>query len=148
VDAWQAGIFYGGTGQINLAATAGGYSQIGELGMYADPNNTGIAPPWETPDEAEQLPLCQRYYLKTGYNIWNGNTNNGSAYSLCYALPAEMRATPAVSGGANQSNTNFPAGPGTLVGIDTKTVRETRTANASAAVGAFASSTIVCNARL
>jgi hypothetical protein len=37
---------------------------IFDVGLYLDPNNTGVAPPWQMPDEAEELRACQRYWEK------------------------------------------------------------------------------------
>lgn len=146
VTGWQAGNFIGLTGQSNgIGASAS--IELFDVGLYRDPNNTGREPVWQMPDESQELLRCQRYWQVTGYNVWAGQTNNTSAYNLCYTLGVDMRTTPSVSGGTNQSNSSFPAAVGTLVGIGTRTVRETRTANATAAVGAFGSAGIAASAR-
>ena len=146
VTGWQANNFIGLTGMTNgIAASAS--IELFDVGLYRDPNNTGREPAWQMPDESQELLRCQRYWQMTGYNIWVGNVNNTSSYSVCYTLGPDMRVTPSVAGGANQSNSSFPAAVGTIVGIGTRTVRETRTANATAAVGSFGSSGIIASAR-
>ena len=44
--------------------TTGNVFELFDVGLYLDPHNTGIAPPWQMPDEAEELRACQRYYCK------------------------------------------------------------------------------------
>ena len=64
---WGAGTFLGATGMSNglgaTSASVGGFN-IYDVGLYVDPENTGRAPPWEMPDEAEELAACQRYWQR------------------------------------------------------------------------------------
>ena len=51
-------------GNTNGAATANNTFYIRDVGLYLDPDNTGLAPPWQMPDEAEELTTCERYWQK------------------------------------------------------------------------------------
>jgi hypothetical protein len=90
---WQAGNFISTSSVTNGMATAGNTFELFDVGLYLDAANTGVAPRWETPDEAEELEACYRYYLKQAAIVqtsvnWCSNT-----------LPATMRVNPAVTGG-------------------------------------------------
>jgi len=64
---WTAGTFVGATGMSNGMATVSPPSfNLFDVGLYLDPQNTGIAPPWTMPDEAQELVACQRYYRLYG----------------------------------------------------------------------------------
>ena len=60
VAGFQSGNFHVGPGAaLGLSSTAG---YLTNIGLYLDPLATGIAPPWQMPDEAEELRACRRYY--------------------------------------------------------------------------------------
>jgi len=59
----------------NWMSAASQYLDIANVGLYLDPDNTGLPPPWEMPDEAEELRACERYYEKS-YQI---SANPGTA---------------------------------------------------------------------
>lgn len=68
---------------------------------------------------AEELALCQRYYLQFGYGsnvnrlIWTGDVTTGNTYYLPIQFPVEMRSEPAVAI-QNYSNSGFSlSGPQT-----------------------------------
>lgn len=61
---WNAGNFIGFAGMSNLAATAGQSFSFAQVGLYADPDGTGRAPPWQCPSVAEDYYDCLRYYHK------------------------------------------------------------------------------------
>jgi len=86
-------------GQTNLAATAGANFWIADVGLYLDPDNTGVAPKWQMPDEAEELRACQRYWCTTGVvgNSASMYTGGAGATMMAggYVFPATMRTTPA-----------------------------------------------------
>jgi hypothetical protein len=65
---WATGSYLGTAQNGNIAATANAYLNIRNVGLYVDPDNTGAAPPWQLPDEAEELAACMRYYEKS-YNM-------------------------------------------------------------------------------
>jgi len=91
---WQAGNFYAGPNQTNFLATASGALNLARVGLYLDPNNTGVAPPWQMPDYAQELAACQRYWCTQHLSMGGsavGNMNVG------FALPATMRVLPAAA---------------------------------------------------
>jgi hypothetical protein len=45
----------------NGAATVGNIFEIFDVGFYADPNYTGLAPEWETTDDLDETFRCERY---------------------------------------------------------------------------------------
>jgi hypothetical protein len=94
VAGWQAGFFLGVAGMANAASITGPHIQLADVGLYLDRNNTGLAPPWQMPDEAQELAACMRYYQQLSNTIVNSAT---SAYALM--LRATMRSNPAVTGG-------------------------------------------------
>jgi hypothetical protein len=96
VAGWQAG---------NKLALAGANSNGGttlslflaDVGLYLDPLNTGIAPPWQMPDEAEELRACQRYWqIYTGLGS-GGYSAAGVGNFFTTSLACVMRTAPAVA---------------------------------------------------
>lgn len=60
--AWLAGNFLAGTGVSNMFATSSTGIDITEVGLYLDPDNTGNAPPYQTPEYFAELDACKRYW--------------------------------------------------------------------------------------
>jgi len=93
VAGFQAGNFLAGPGQALGLSTAGG-CYLTNVGLYLDPDNTGVPPRWEMPDEAQELAACQRYwrsytkYMVTGYALTGGATYGSVPFS------PPMRITP------------------------------------------------------
>lgn len=92
---WQAGNFYSAPGQVNGVSATGTFI-ISDVALYLDPQNTGVAPAWQMPDEAEELQACQRYYEK-GQSRWDGYVTNGFVFSTPASFKALKRIAPAVS---------------------------------------------------
>jgi hypothetical protein len=92
-NVWTAGNFTAPTGITNGAAVAAQF-QIFDVGLYLDPNNTGVPPAWVMPDEAQELAACQRYF-----NVYPGILVNTGAISPSTVFPVEMRVAPAWTGG-------------------------------------------------
>src|SRR4051812_28479497 len=65
VAGWQAGNFQALATQSNGGATSNNVFELFDVGLYLDPQATGVAPPWQLPDEAQELAACQRYYWKS-----------------------------------------------------------------------------------
>ena len=102
VAGWQAGNKMTMTGSTNGFATVGGLFLITNVGLYLDPNNTGVAPQWQMPDEAEELRACQRYYLQLGDDgsgnpIGMGNATSAAIGHATIQFPVTMRAAPAMT---------------------------------------------------
>jgi hypothetical protein len=61
-DAWQAGNYFGTATQSNGIGTSSDVFEIFDVGLYADPDSTGLAPRFELPHYDTDLLECQRYY--------------------------------------------------------------------------------------
>jgi hypothetical protein len=111
VAGWQAGNKVSIAGNANAASLAGAHIQIADVGLYLDPDNTGVAPKWQTPDYASELAACQRYWQKAGA-AWGGDVVSGRGYiAPLYYMP--MRTAPTATG-VSTFNSAFPATAGTI----------------------------------
>jgi hypothetical protein len=98
-------------------ATAGAIFELFDVGLYLDPDGTGKAPPWVTPDYAAEERACLRYWQKVEHNQMAFSTTAGTVYSYTAPLPVAMRVGPALAnivigtaaGGANASSTTATA---------------------------------------
>jgi hypothetical protein len=79
----------------NGMAVAGNVFHIFDVGLHLDPLNTGIAPPWQQPDEAAELRACMRYF-QTGTlrSRWTAAAA-GNTDARYYPLPIVLRSVPA-----------------------------------------------------
>lgn len=146
-NAWQAGNYVAGPGQINGMAIVGNTFELFDVGLYLDPDNTGQPPKWEMPDAAQELAACQRYFYATPSTIatfFSGNVTSGGNYYGACEFPVMMRTSPSCFG-INGNQVNFPATVGTL-NASPMSVFETRLANATG-VGLYHSG-FHANARL
>jgi hypothetical protein len=84
------------------------------IGLYLDPGGTGLAPPWQLPDEADELRACQRYWQRTTAGQVFGGVNTGTSYFTAMALQAPPRPTPILSGVDTGIAAGFAATVGTL----------------------------------
>ena len=141
---WLTTNSVGAAGIGNLVAVAQSCVDIKNVGLYLDPQNTGVPPRWQMPDEAEELRACQRYYQRQLYTVWAGVPNSGSNAFATGAYVVPFRATPAFTG-VNNLAANFPATVGSLSSQVTA-VLEQRSATGST-YGYFGS-TITANARM
>lgn len=91
--AWTAGNFLGVAGMSNGMATVGNRFELFDVGLYADPDNTGVPPPWVAPDYVLMLNECQRYWLQRAVVVESG------AEAVSTTLPTGMRTQPTISGG-------------------------------------------------
>ena len=145
VGIWQAGTMYGSAAQSNAVSSTSNVFELYDVGLYLDPEATGVAPPWQMPDEAEELHTCQRYWHKrTGY--YCGNSTSGGTYYVTYPFITTMRATPTLTG-VNFSASGFPATVGTITVAGSDAAIEGRVCNLTANPALFAS-TITINARM
>jgi hypothetical protein len=108
VPGWQAGNLVGLTTATNGAAATNSTFYFGDVGLYADPNNTGVPPPWQMPDYASELAACQRYWQRlTTPLIVNGYGGAATAIYESFTLPTTMRSAPAIATSTiNYSNTS------------------------------------------
>jgi hypothetical protein len=141
---WQASNALGAPAQTNGVGAVNNTFELFDVGLYLDRNNTGLAPPWQMPDEAAELAACQRYYEKAT-SWFNSNVTNAAAYYAMAWIKVPKRTAASLSG-VNISNVAFPATVGTLsIGADY--AQEGRTANVTGNTGVFAS-TVTFNARM
>ena len=97
VAGWQAGYKTGSASNTNGMATAGNTFELYDVGLYLDPQNTGVAPAWQMPDEAEEIRACQRYYEKpSGAAIFAYNTA-GNYVLTTYPFKVTKRVVPSIA---------------------------------------------------
>ena len=146
LDTWNAGNFTVGPGMGNVMAVANSLVDFKNIGFYADPLNTGLAPPFEVPDYATELSKCQRYWQQTRIAYY-GNIVTGLAYGTYGYLPVTPRFDGAPVSGTNSVNTAFPATVGGL-SLSGNTVFESRTSNATTTFGRWITVDVTVNARM
>jgi len=97
-DAWQAGNYLGTSSTSNGIGTTSDVFEIFDVGLYADPDSTGLAPRFELPHYDTDLQECMRYYYTSTYAQGSGgyNANARGNYSTI-THPVTMRAAAAVS---------------------------------------------------
>ena len=61
-DAWQSGNYLGTSSTSNGIGTTSDVFEIFDVGLYADPDSTGLAPRFELPHYDTDLQECMRYY--------------------------------------------------------------------------------------
>jgi hypothetical protein len=110
VDAWQAADMFAGPGQSNGVAAVNQF-YIADAGIYLDPNATGAAPPWVTPDYVNELAACRRYYGKYIVNFAIGGIATGASqnFSMPFSYQTQMRVAPATSNSAATGLVNVSA---------------------------------------
>jgi hypothetical protein len=109
---WYAGSILGPTGCTNGMNTLNTQLHIFDVGLYRDPLNTGVAPPWVMPDYAQELAACKRYW-QSMFVMWSGYATSGTVSHAPWTYATIMRTTPAMSG-VDGGSAGFPAGVGTL----------------------------------
>jgi hypothetical protein len=105
VNGWQAANFLAGPGQFNLLGTVNNQAQIWDVGLYADPQRTGLPPPFQVPDYAADLMECLRYFQFYDFQMAAyGIASNQMQIAKSY--PVYMRVNPSVATFAAGSATN------------------------------------------
>jgi hypothetical protein len=146
---WQAGGPVSTAAVSNGLGVAGNIFELYDVGLYLDPDNTGLPPKWQMPDEAEELRACQRYFEVTGGGgtYFSGQVTSGSAYIAGQRWRVEKRAAPSLAAVQGSSGAAFPATAGALSVLGTDGYTESRTASSTAATSFFRS-TITGSARM
>lgn len=148
---WSATGAIGTATMSNFMATNGNVMELYDVGLHLDPNNTGQAPEWTTPDYAEEEALCKRYWNKIQYGgIYLGLVTAVSNIMLGVNFPT-MRTTPAAGGiQANPvyNNVGTPITPTafTAPALSPDSVR--LTTNHSAAITGIIAGPMSLNARM
>ena len=97
-DAWQAGQYYGTSSTSNGIGTTSDVFEIFDVGLYADPDSTGLAPRFELPHYDTDLQECQRYYHKGFVSIRAYAAAAGYVYTNRAYFPNSMRVAPTMAG--------------------------------------------------
>jgi hypothetical protein len=99
VAGWQAGSLFSTATNSNGLATAGNVFELFDVGLYLDPNATGVPPPWQMPDEAQELAACQRYFYALPGSGWVSPYFSSLQYrGSSYRHPVPMRVAPTATG--------------------------------------------------
>jgi hypothetical protein len=83
--------------QSNWMSATGQTLDFADVGLYADPDNTGLPPPWEVPDYATELVRCQRYFSSGNSFLVGSYGANGQIVYTDIPHKVLMRGTPAVT---------------------------------------------------
>jgi len=105
---WQAGNFIAPTGITNGAATTNNIFYIRNVGLYLDPQNTGVAPAWQMPDYGQELLACQRYWRTIYVSLAAYGAASGDVQDT-QPLSPWMRTTPAAAIQTAGTTTNVAA---------------------------------------
>jgi len=97
-DAWQAGDYIGTASTSNGIGTTSDVFEIFDVGLYADPDSTGLAPRFELPHYDTDLQECQRYYHKGFVSIRAYATGTGHIFANRAYFPNSMRVAPVMAG--------------------------------------------------
>ena len=102
-DAWQAGNYFGTSTQSNGIGTTSDVFEIFDVGLYADPDSTGLAPRFELPHYDTDLKECKRYFDNGGdsyFRLYHADANptsyNPNIMGTLF-FDQEMRATPSIA---------------------------------------------------
>ena len=96
-DSWQAGNYFGTSSTSNGIGTTSDVFEIFDVGLYADPDSTGLAPRFELPHYDIDLLECQRYYVQfSNVQTYYPGTSSTAVYESTQ-LPTDMRANPSLS---------------------------------------------------
>jgi hypothetical protein len=98
-DSWQAGNYRGTSTQSNGIGTTSNVFELFDVGLYADPDSTGVAPRFELPHYDTDLQECMRYYYQTVGDPLGASfryiSSASSSISLgTVTLPEPMRTSP------------------------------------------------------
>ena len=144
---WNVGSFIATAATSNLWATAGARFSFGAVGLYLDPDRTGVPPKWTMPDEAQELLACRRYYQPLLLSVLDVQAvSNGIIAANVVRFSPTMRIQPALTLG-----THFAANFGALseTGGGTSSGNAVSIQATSAAAGrAYHYGTVTANARM
>jgi hypothetical protein len=128
VAGFQAGNFLVGPGQALGLSTAAACA-ISDIGLYLDRDLTGVAPPWQFPDFADELAHCQRYW-ESGTFGCDGYGAAGTYLSGRVFFKVKKRISPTISG-TSVGNANCAA----TFNTDIPTIDNFRSVRSAIAVG-------------
>jgi len=112
-DSWQAGPYFGTSSTSNGIGTDSDVFELFDVGLYADPDSTGVAPRFELPHYDTDLKECMRYYEagNPGTNrldiVYSYVTSGSFVYHYNY-FSVQKRSAPSMTV-TDGANINFPA---------------------------------------
>ena len=114
--AWAAGNFMGSPNQFNFMGTAGNVFELFDVSL----TEGTVAPPFQVPDYASELALCQRYFETIYFGSLNQILHSGVltgaiSYSK-WSFKVRKRATPTSAGGPGVAWVNIT--PTANIGVD------------------------------
>jgi len=95
-NTWLGTLYNGFTGMSNFCAAGQSGFIIAQVEMYLDPFNTGVAPRFVFPNEADELRKCQRYWYRC-YGARGVCTNTDRPSFMTAKNPVTMRVPPTLS---------------------------------------------------
>jgi hypothetical protein len=94
---WQAGTFWGRSSNSNGLITGAIY-ELFDVGLYADPYNTGLPPPFQHPTYEDDLHDCKRYWYRSHGGFQHGVVNTATTIHRAGCNhPVVMRVLPILS---------------------------------------------------
>jgi hypothetical protein len=95
-DSWQTGNYFGTSSTSNGIGTGSAVFELFDVGMYADPEATGVAPPFILPNYDEDYTACQRYWFKReSFTAYVSAAT--STMTEMINFPVAMRSAPSMS---------------------------------------------------
>ena len=97
-NTWQSANKISTVSQTNGVATVSNTFELFDVGLYRDPDGTGLPPLFEVPNLSDELRRCQRYYQKRTLTS-RGTLSSTSATQRHwnFILPCRMRVVPTVT---------------------------------------------------
>jgi len=111
VAGWQSSNKLALAGQTNGATVTNKNLVITDVGLYVDPDNTGVPPPFEQPDPIAELLRCQRYWETVGMTVIV-SYSGGVPYSNTAMYKSTKRISPTLAFVAGSANGSAVAGLG------------------------------------
>ena len=96
-DSWQAGNYFGTSSTSNGIGTDSDVFELFDVGLYADPDSTGVAPRFELPHYDIDLLECQRYYVQFRNVLTYYSGTISTAVYESTQLPTDMRTNPSLT---------------------------------------------------
>ena len=121
-DAWQAGQYYGTSSTSNGIGTSSDVFEIFDVGLYADPDSTGLAPRFELPHYDTDLRECRRYF-QTMF-LWVNTSADTTQIRI------DMRQLPSITGGGSGFGTGGATTKDSLICFQTTAALHTLKLNA------------------
>jgi hypothetical protein len=123
VTGWQAGNILAPPNMINNAAVANKNWFITDLGVYEDPDSTGVAPAWQLPDYAADLAKCRRYWQSVLANHrFDDSASTGVSFGVTVKTRETMRTIPTISPGAAPGFVGWTNDTWSMADVDTLSI--------------------------